>query len=52
VRLALRQTHAQVVVFDQLTYAESLLNLQDVQSHPRCAFIKGDITDPRRSGTR
>ena len=45
VRLALQQTQARIVVFDKLTYAGSLLNLRDVQNHPRFAFIKGDITD-------
>jgi dTDP-glucose 4,6-dehydratase len=34
-----------VVVFDKLTYAGSLLNLKDVESNQRYAFVKGDICD-------
>ena len=50
VRLALRQTQARVVVFDKLTYAGSLLNLMEVENHPRYAFVKGDICE--RSAVR
>src|SRR5688572_28910582 len=34
-----------VVVFDKLTYAGNLENLQDVQSDPRYRFVRGDICD-------
>ncbi len=45
VRLALSQTDARVVVLDKLTYAGSLLNLQDVSADPRFRFVQGDIAD-------
>ncbi|HUI27728.1 MAG TPA: dTDP-glucose 4,6-dehydratase [Candidatus Kryptonia bacterium] len=45
VRLALAQTAARVVVFDKLTYAGSLLNLEDVAANPRYTFVKGDIAE-------
>jgi dTDP-glucose 4,6-dehydratase len=45
VRLALSRSDAQVVVFDKLTYAGSLLNLKDVDSDRRFAFVKGDVCD-------
>lgn len=51
VRMALRQTDWRVVVFDKLTYAGSMLNLADVEKHPRYEFIRGDIAD-RRSVAR
>ncbi len=47
VRMALRQTVSRVVVFDKLTYAGSLLNLKDVEHHPRYEFVRGDIADRR-----
>lgn len=34
-----------VVNFDALTYAGNLENLQDIETDPRYAFVKGDITD-------
>jgi len=34
-----------VVVFDKLTYAGNLENLQDVASDPRYQFVRGDIAD-------
>jgi dTDP-glucose 4,6-dehydratase len=34
-----------VINFDALTYAGNLANLTDVKSHPRYAFVKGDVTD-------
>jgi dTDP-glucose 4,6-dehydratase len=34
-----------LVVFDKLTYAGRLENLQDVQSDPRLTFVRGDIAD-------
>ncbi|MEM6454761.1 MAG: dTDP-glucose 4,6-dehydratase [Acidobacteriota bacterium] len=43
VRLALAHTDAEIVVFDKLTYAGSLENLRDVESHPRYRFVRGDI---------
>jgi dTDP-glucose 4,6-dehydratase len=46
-RMALRETDARVVVFDKLTYAGSLLNLKDVENHPRYTFVRGDIADRR-----
>ncbi|HVN84304.1 MAG TPA: dTDP-glucose 4,6-dehydratase [Candidatus Binatia bacterium] len=45
VRVALAKTDARVVVFDKLTYAGSLLNLEDVSRDPRFVFVKGDIAD-------
>ena len=34
-----------VVVFDKLTYAGNLLNLEAVADDPRCRFVCGDIAD-------
>jgi dTDP-glucose 4,6-dehydratase len=34
-----------IVVFDQLTYAGRLENLERAQSNPRFAFVQGDIRD-------
>ncbi len=34
-----------LVVFDKLTYAGRLENLQDVQADPRLTFVRGDIAD-------
>ena len=45
VRLALSQTDARIVVLDKLTYAGSLLSLQDVSADPRFRFVHGDIAD-------
>ena len=45
VRTVLKRTEARVVVLDKLTYAGSLHNLEDVLTHPRFVFVKGDITD-------
>ena len=45
VRLLLARTDARVVVLDRLTYAGNLASLADVRSHPRFAFVQGDITD-------
>ncbi len=45
VRFVLRHSGARVIVFDQLTYAGSLLNLKDVENDHRYAFVKGDICD-------
>jgi dTDP-glucose 4,6-dehydratase len=35
----------EVTVFDSLTYAGNLSTLQDVESHARYAFVRGDICD-------
>ena len=40
----------QVVVYDKLTYAGRLENLQDVADHPRYSFVRGDICDARLVG--
>ena len=45
VRHALAHGDGEVVVLDKLTYAGSLLNLAEVQAHPRYRFVRGDITD-------
>lgn len=45
VQFVLRHSEARVIVFDQLTYAGSLLNLKDVENDHRYAFVKGDICD-------
>ena len=45
VRLALARTGTRVVVLDKLTYAGSLANLEDVATHPRLVFVRGDIAD-------
>jgi dTDP-glucose 4,6-dehydratase len=45
VRMALARTGDRVVVFDKLTYAGNLESLAEVASHPRYAFVRGDIAD-------
>jgi dTDP-glucose 4,6-dehydratase len=45
VRHALARTDAAVVVLDKLTYAGNLQSLADVATHPRYAFVRGDIAD-------
>ncbi len=45
VRLALARTEDRVVVVDKLTYAGSLLTLEEVKAHPRYAFVEADIAD-------
>jgi len=45
VRCVLEKTSSQVVVFDKLTYAGSLLNLAEVSGSSRFAFVRGDIAD-------
>jgi dTDP-glucose 4,6-dehydratase len=45
VRYALDHTGDRVVVFDKLTYAGSLLNLERPLEDPRVAFVRGDIAD-------
>jgi len=48
VRLALERTADRVLVVDKLTYAGSLLTLDDVKAHPRFAFAAADIADRER----
>jgi dTDP-glucose 4,6-dehydratase len=45
VRHLLASSDDSVTVFDALTYAGNLDNLQDFADDPRYAFVKGDITD-------
>jgi dTDP-glucose 4,6-dehydratase len=45
IRHLLAHTSHDVVSLDALTYAGSLENLADVMSHPRLAFVHGDIRD-------
>jgi len=45
VRTVLNQTDWRVVVFDKLTYAGNLLNLREVENHPRYDFVRGDVAD-------
>lgn len=45
VRYVLAHTPASVVVFDKLTYAGNLRNLEDVAISPRLNFVKADIAD-------
>ena len=39
------RSDARVVNFDLLTYAGNLRNLQEVRSHPRYSFVRGDIAE-------
>src|SRR5713101_7684424 len=45
VQHALDHTAARVVVFDKLTYAGSLLNLERPLTDPRVVFVQADIAD-------
>ena len=45
VRLVLRETNANIVILDKLTYAGSLDNLGDVLAESRVTFVAGDIAD-------
>jgi len=45
VRLALRDSDAEIVNVDKLTYAGNLENLASVREHPRYRFSKTDICD-------
>jgi dTDP-glucose 4,6-dehydratase len=45
VNVLLRQTDWIVIVFDKLTYAGSLLNLQRAMENARFKFVAGDIAD-------
>ena len=46
VHYALEHTSDRIVVVDKLTYAGSLLNLQDTLDDPRVTFVRADIADP------
>ena len=46
VRYALQHTADRLVVFDKLTYAGSLLNLEEPLKDPRVTFVQADIADP------
>jgi dTDP-glucose 4,6-dehydratase len=48
VRLALERTKDRVLVVDKLTYAGSLLTLDDVKGHERFGFEEADIADRER----
>jgi dTDP-glucose 4,6-dehydratase len=45
IRYLLNETDHEVVTMDALTYAGNLANLDDVISHERLRFFKGDIRD-------
>ena len=45
IRHLLAATPYEVVSLDALTYAGNIDNLADVLSHPRLAFVHGDICD-------
>jgi dTDP-glucose 4,6-dehydratase len=45
VRCALEQTRADLVIVDKLTYAGSLLNLEESRKSPRVSFFEYDIAD-------
>src|SRR5215510_13972744 len=45
VRYLLARTSDRVVIVDKLTYAGSLLNLQDVIDSPRVRFVHASIAD-------
>ena len=40
----------QIVIFDKLTYAGNLANLEAAEGNPRYTFVKGDICDPMDVG--
>jgi len=45
VRYLLSQTSDHIVVVDKLTYAGSLLNVEDAVDNPRVTFVRADIAD-------
>ena len=45
VRYALQRGAERIVVLDKLTYAGSLLNLEESLKDPRVIFVRGDIAD-------
>jgi dTDP-glucose 4,6-dehydratase len=46
VRVRLRSSEDEIVVFDKLTYAGRRESLRDVEDDPRFAFVQGAIEDP------
>ena len=46
VHYALAETSHRLVVVDKLTYAGSLLNLEQALKDPRVTFVRADIADP------
>ena len=50
VHYALAHTADRLIVFDKLTYAGSLLNLDAPLDDPRVAFVRGDIADAAAVG--
>ncbi|MCC8035417.1 MAG: GDP-mannose 4,6-dehydratase, partial [Rikenellaceae bacterium] len=44
-RLVERYPRTKIVVFDALTYAGNLANLEDLSAADNYAFVRGDITD-------
>lgn len=50
-RVALRErAGVEIVNLDLLTYAGNLENIADLESNPRCRFVKGDIGDATLAG--
>jgi dTDP-glucose 4,6-dehydratase len=45
-RIVTENPSDEVVVFDKLTYAGNLANLEPVAASPRYEFVQGDIADP------
>ncbi|MGA1076249.1 MAG: GDP-mannose 4,6-dehydratase [Ilumatobacteraceae bacterium] len=45
VRWVLANTDHDVTVFDKLTYAGNLANIEDLVDDRRCRFVRGDICD-------
>ena len=45
VRRLVKETEANVIVLDKLTYAGTLSSIKEVSSSPRCHFVQGDICD-------
>lgn len=44
-RLLLAEGNYELLNFDKLTYAGNLANLRDLETHPRYAFMRGDVAD-------
>jgi len=44
-RYLVRETHAQVINIDKLTYAANLRSLEPIANNPRYQFIRADICD-------
>ena len=45
VRWLLKQSEANLIIIDKLTYAGHILNIEDVLSNDRVTFLRGDIGD-------